>query len=222
MTARPPDFSEAFAATALEEAERLRVRAHELRLRGTRWIERGEQTVAEAERLETRVRELDEMLGRAPQLRIDLQSEQLRGQQLRKAAIQILVERVGTRRPIHYRDWYRLLTETGRAAAGRDPLATFLTQITRSPLVQRVEARSGVYQLDPGTAYQRARAELAAAARNLRQVQDDFGRTTGSASGDGEAGITVRDAAARVARAQRELDAVVEARSLLLRERLSA
>ena len=40
---------------------------------------------------------------------------------------------------------YRLLTETaGQDVEAKDPLATFLVQVTRSPLVAKVEADPGV------------------------------------------------------------------------------
>jgi len=217
------DFSEAFAATAREEAERLRVRALELRARGERWVERGEEALSEAARLETRVRELDEMLGRAPQMRLDLQTEALRGQRLRAAAVAVLVEQVGTRKPIHYREWYRLLTDRGLIAAGKDPVATFLTQITRSPLIERVGGKGGVYQVDPGAAYERARAALAVASRELSEAQDRLAEAEDpSSSADGEPIAAVRAAAARFAQAKRDLERVIAARETLLRERSAA
>jgi hypothetical protein len=217
------DFSEAFATTAREEAERLRVRALELRARGERWVERGEEALSEAARLETRVRELDEMLGRAPQMRLDLQTEALRGQRLREAALAVVVEQVGTKKPIHYREWYRLLTDRGLVAAGKDPVATFLTQITRSPLIERVEGKGGVYKVDPRAAYERARAALAAASRELSEAQDRLAAAENSASpADDHAVGEVRAAAARFAQAQRDLDRVIAARATLLRERFVA
>ena len=221
MATGAADFSEAFAATAREEADRLRARALEVRARAERWLQRGQELLGEAERFESRVRELDEMLGRAPQLRVDLQTPALQGQQLREAALQILADRIGMRQPIHYRDWYRLLTEAGHVAGGKDPLATFLTQITRSPVVQRVDGKSGIYEIDPKAAYDQAREELAAAAREFADEQARLAQTSESANGQDHL-KTVRVAGARLAQAQRKLDAVVAARSSLLRERLSS
>ena len=53
------------------------------------------------------------------------------------------------RRPqaLHYRDWFALLEQAGYAVAGKDPLAVFLTQLSRSPLVRR-GTQAGVYELD--------------------------------------------------------------------------
>lgn len=71
----------------------------------------------------------------------------LRGAKVREAAVRVLV---GTGEPdqaVHYRTWFDLLRRHGFLPAGKDPLATFLTQISRSPLVQR-STEPGVYSLD--------------------------------------------------------------------------
>jgi hypothetical protein len=216
-----PDFSDEFEQLAREEAERLRLRALELRARAEQWAARVRDAAAEAERVEARVQHLDELLGRAPQLRLDLQTEALQGQQLREEAVRILVEKLGTRQPIHYREWYGLLRDEGFVAAGKDPLATFLTQITRSPVVQRVNGRGGMYQVDHVAAYEQARLELAAATRELTQAEDTFAADSESNGGAAEVG-PLRDARDKVARAQRALDAILAARSLILREQLDA
>ena len=71
----------------------------------------------------------------------------LRGADIRTAAARILASTENPTRPIHYTDWYQLLTEAGYGVAGRDPQATFLTQIGRSPIVHRAGER-GFYALD--------------------------------------------------------------------------
>ena len=48
---------------------------------------------------------------------------------------------------LHYREWFALLEQNGYAVAGKDPLAVFLTQLSRSPVVQR-GTQSGVYELN--------------------------------------------------------------------------
>ena len=203
MASTSAPFSDEFAETAREEAARLAVRAEELRGRGERWLERAGDLLREADRLDHRVRELDELLGRAPQLRLDLQTKQLQGQRLREEAARILLERRGLRVPIHYREWFTLVTDDGVTVAGKDPLATFLTQITRSPIVVRVNAGSGVYALDPHGAYQRARARLQAAVADAGGPDDS--------NGDGKAALV---------RARRDLDAVLEAKMKLFRGEL--
>jgi hypothetical protein len=203
-SAQPP-FSDEFAQTARVEAARLSARAQELRARGERWLQRAGELLREADRLEHRVRELDELLGRAPQLRLDLQTTQLQGQRLREEAARILLERRGLRVPIHYREWFALVTGDGLTVAGKDPLATFLTQITRSPIVVRRDAGSGMYELDPHGAYERARARLHAVV----------------AEANGSAQLSEDDLSAEVSRARRDLDAVLEARAALFRGQLS-
>jgi hypothetical protein len=48
---------------------------------------------------------------------------------------------------VHYREWFALLLETGLRVAGKDPLGSFLTQVSRAPAVERVRPRSGLYRL---------------------------------------------------------------------------
>lgn len=71
----------------------------------------------------------------------------LKGAAIRRAAIDVLLARSDTAAPIHYKDWFGLLEADGHEVAGKDPLAVFLTQISRSPVVRR-STRSGVYELD--------------------------------------------------------------------------
>src|SRR5690349_21007217 len=107
-----------------------------------------ERLAAQAIAYEQQATELDELLGRASQLRLGLPHDGVSGQQLRDAAVEILVRQRGTGVPIHYREWFQLVSETGLNVGGRDPLATFLTQITRSPVVEQAgEPRSGLYLL---------------------------------------------------------------------------
>lgn len=211
----PAPFSDDFAQVAREEADRLAVHAAEIRLRAERWIARGEDLLQRAEELDAQVRDLEELLGRAPQLRLDLQTRELQGQQLRVAAMQILMKKLGTKRPIHYRRWYELMTEAGYAAGGKDPLATFLTQVTRSPLVHRVEGQSGVYEIDPHGAFERAREELRTAQRMVGALRDR--------NGDPEepAGQDMTEAESWLRRAKQQFDAVLEARTALRRAQLA-
>lgn len=77
-----------------------------------------------------------------------LGGEGLKGAAIRQAAIDVLVARGDAAgQPVHYKDWFRALESAGHHVAGKDPLAVFLTQISRSPVVRRT-SRSGVYELD--------------------------------------------------------------------------
>jgi hypothetical protein len=71
----------------------------------------------------------------------------LRGARIREVAVRILAGTPEARRPVHYRTWFELVRAQGFVPAGKDPHATFLTQIGRSPVVRRTN-ESGTYQLD--------------------------------------------------------------------------
>jgi hypothetical protein len=91
--------------------------------------------------------QLDEMLGDAPQLSMASTDETLRGQRLREVAIQVLKHHKGVAATVHYRDWYELVVFDGHRVAGKDPVATFLTQVSRAPEIESVGRRSGLYRL---------------------------------------------------------------------------
>jgi hypothetical protein len=107
-------------------------------------VEQVDAEVAENARL---LRHMDEMLGLAPQLSIEALQGELRGQRLREIAVELLRQKKGIGVTVHYREWYELLLEAGLRVAGRDPIATFLTQIARAPGVESVRPRSGLYRL---------------------------------------------------------------------------
>jgi hypothetical protein len=90
---------------------------------------------------------IEEMLGMAPQLSLDALNGQVRGQKLCELAVEILRQKKGTGTEIHYRDWYALVVESGVRVAGKDPIAAFLTQVSRADSVESVRPRSGLYRL---------------------------------------------------------------------------
>jgi hypothetical protein len=71
----------------------------------------------------------------------------LKGAAIRRAAIEVLLAREGGPAPVHYKEWFELLEQAGHRVAGKDPLAVFLTQISRSPVIRR-SSRAGVYEVD--------------------------------------------------------------------------
>jgi len=71
----------------------------------------------------------------------------LRGAHIRETAVRVLAAHAQPDAPVHYRDWFELVTAQGFMPTGKDPLATFLTQVSRSPVVQRTTS-SGMYVLD--------------------------------------------------------------------------
>ena len=100
--------------------------------------------------------------------------EVLRGPSIRRVAVAILLDRgMGA---LHYREWFQMLGDEGYAVEGKDPLAVFLTQISRSPVVGK-STQSGVYELDM-EAPQRLRRRIAQLHGELREF------TTPSADGD--------------------------------------
>jgi hypothetical protein len=95
-------------------------------------------------------------------------AEVLRGTAIRETAVRLLAGGPDATRPVHYKRIYELLGEAGYAVAGKDPLATFLTQLSRSP-VMRKTTEAGVYQLDPD-APDRLRRRLSDLQAELRAV----------------------------------------------------
>jgi hypothetical protein len=69
---------------------------------------------------------------------------------------------------LHYRDWYEAVSAAGFNVAGKDPLAVFLTQISRSPVIRK-STQSGVYELDT-TAARRLRGRLERLHEDLRSL----------------------------------------------------
>ncbi len=123
-------------ATQRERAERLRALA--------------DQATAHAEEQERSLRDLAELLGIDPQLRLEELDARLRGQRLQEIAIRVLYERHPEGEPIHYKQWYALLREAGYSVGGKDPLATFLASVSRSTSVRSVGRRSGLYVIVGG------------------------------------------------------------------------
>jgi hypothetical protein len=144
-------------------AERAELDRHRARLAG----EAGELR-AELARIEHGLAEIDERRGLLDRLAPAAEPARpapcdttLRGPAIREAAVRALIERGGE--GLHYREWFELLTATGHEIAGKDPLAVFLTQLSRSPALRR-GARAGVYELDRQ------------APARLRQTLDDLQR----------------------------------------------
>ncbi len=71
----------------------------------------------------------------------------LSGPAIREVAVQVLLRQPEYIEALHYRRWYELVRDAGYAVAGKDPLAVFLTQLTRSPAIQK-STETGIYELD--------------------------------------------------------------------------
>jgi hypothetical protein len=122
-------------------------RVQALREQSQRLHELTERADGELEEATRMLRSVEEMLGLAPQLSIDAYSGELRGRRLREIAVQILRQRRAPGEIVHYRDWYELVTGAGVRVAGKDPLATFLTQVSQAAEVKSERPRSGLYRL---------------------------------------------------------------------------
>jgi hypothetical protein len=94
-------------------------------------------------------------------------AHRLKGPEVRRVAVGLLA--TDLRRPaVHYRDWYQRLVDAGYAVDGKDPLAVFLTQLSRSPVVRR-STQAGVYEIDY-TAVGNLEAQRASLDREMRQL----------------------------------------------------
>jgi hypothetical protein len=93
------------------------------------------------------LREIEELMDLRPQLRLERLDRQIRGQRLQEVAVEVLRKRASDGRPVHYREWFSYLRAEGYEVGGRDPLATFLTQVSRAVGVERVGERRGLYRV---------------------------------------------------------------------------
>lgn len=127
----------------------------------------------------------------------------LRGPAIREAAVRVLIAQPEPIEALHYRRWYELLLAAGFRVAGKDPLAVFLTQLSRSPLVRKTSA-PGVYEID--------RQAPARIRRQLDRLQAELREVTVAAPGPIELGAV---------RARRhELDVAITQQERALEEAL--
>lgn len=102
---------------------------------------------AQRERHEFQLRQIESVLGKTAQIQLEDSNLLLRGQRIGEVAVEILAAERDGQAELHYRDWYKLLKDRGHVVAGKDPVNSFLTQINRSPRIQRVGKRTGIYRL---------------------------------------------------------------------------
>jgi hypothetical protein len=124
--ASAPSLSESFVESARAEREKL---------------------IAEWRDCIARHEELGEMIGAEDQLSIVELSDELRGERLREIAARVLWRHFRVGDVVHYRQWLDLVVAEGHQIGGKNPTATFLTQVARVESVERVGKRSGLYKL---------------------------------------------------------------------------
>jgi hypothetical protein len=136
-----------FLQAAHAERELLAVRLREAQQRVEHFETLATEARDEVRSLADSIRAVEEVAGLAPQLAICEISEELRGERLREMALEVLQRISASGDPVHYRIWFDAQMDSGFRVSGRDPLATFLTQVTRIDKVESVGRRSGLYRL---------------------------------------------------------------------------
>jgi hypothetical protein len=123
----------------------------------------------------------------------------LRGPAIRREAVRVLLAHPDRPEALHYREWFELLSKTGFRVAGRDPLATFLTQLSRSPVVRK-STQAGVYELD--------RAAAACLRRRVDELYDELRAVTAAATQGAVAAVRARRSQvnAELSRAEKALE----------------
>jgi hypothetical protein len=129
------------------EYRKMLVRFERGRDRAQRLQELANQAAEQVAADERLLRSMAEVLGISQQATIDQVGGALRGQRLREVAVEILAQRYAPGDEVHYRDWYELVAAEGLSVAGKDPVATFLAQVSRSDAVEPVGRRTGRYRL---------------------------------------------------------------------------
>lgn len=147
MTKVPITLSDEFKASAAMERATLLTRYEEARALSEHHAQLAEQAAREAGRYAKTIRELGELLEIEDQLSIVQLSDQLRGERLREIATDVLWRHHRAGDIVHYKQWFDLVVADGYRIGGKNPAATFLTQVARVESVERVGRRSGLYKL---------------------------------------------------------------------------
>lgn len=124
----------------------------------------------------------------------------IQGARIRAVAVRLLAASENAAAPIHYQVWFELITRAGFGIKAQDPLGTFLTQVTRSPVVQKAGG-PGLYRLDIEAPRQLH--------HELRRLQDElFQLHSGQQTLEGIASVRERRAelTSEIARVERALE----------------
>jgi hypothetical protein len=142
-----PALSDDFKATAATERDRLVARYEECVARREQLSGVADEAAREAEGLARTIRELGELLGIEDQLSITDLHDDLRGQRLREVAAKVIWQHFRAGDVVHYKQWFDLVVADGYRIGGKNPAATFLTQVAQVSTVERMGRRSGLYRL---------------------------------------------------------------------------
>lgn len=143
----PADVSLPLTDALRGEYSQMLVRLDRGRKRAQRLRDLADQAADQVASDERLLRSLAEVLGVSPQATIEDLGGGLRGQRLREVAVEVLRKHYSPGAEVHYRDWYGLVADEGIAVAGKDPVATFLAQVSRADAVEAVGRRTGRYRL---------------------------------------------------------------------------
>jgi hypothetical protein len=133
-----------------EEYVDLKQRVQEARTRADRLRVLANHLDEQASRDEHLLRELEGAVGLSAQLQIEQLDRELGGKRLQEIAVAVLAQEIRPGQAVHYRDWYALFRAAGYSARGKDPLTSFLAQISRAHGIEPVGGRSGRYRLVAG------------------------------------------------------------------------
>jgi hypothetical protein len=145
--ASSPSLSDSFVESARAERDKLIGEWRTCVARHEDHARLAEEAAAQAAGYAQTIRELGEMIGAEDQLSIVELSDDLRGEQLRDIAARVLWRHFRAGDIVHYRQWLDLVVAEGHQIGGKNPTATFLTQVARVETVERVRKRSGLYKL---------------------------------------------------------------------------
>jgi hypothetical protein len=177
-----PPTSPRLSAAASAERERLSRRVQRLEAEVSTAAAELQRLIDARQVLRERITLLEQLSPSEPQSQLSLVGEQdaelapepmngwLRGARIRSVAVHLLAASDHSKGPIHYSEWFDQLEQAGFGVAGKDPVAAFLTQISRSPVVEKADG-PGLYRLDL-SAPAELQERLRALQQELRQLHD--------------------------------------------------
>lgn len=211
--------SQRFQKAARAERNRLERKRSQIYERRVGLQARVDQLDQELEAVDQEITRLEDFAGSSPVIEIRETKMMggaavLTGAAIREIAVPLLIQK-HPEGPIHYRDWYALLTGEGYAVAGKRPDAVFLNQVSRSPLV-RATTKSGYYALHL-EASDDLRDKLGVQQAELASVLQHVPMDSSSLEAHRE---SQRELSIEISRTERELDEAVKA--IEMAERLAA